>query len=161
MLSGEDLREAGRTGQKDHPMGVTQIWLRGLSRGALGIPRTTGTHAIPFHPLALLLRGPCPQCCSTPTARVTGSGRGLPAQHGDGNGGCLPGARRRCICRRRPSRCHLHPRESGTHHRRHPHHTRCPAPPASRWPVPCSGGTESPAPPVRARASVHPALASL
>lgn len=51
MLSGENLREAGRTAQKDHPMGVTQIWLRGLSRGALGIPGTTALTPFPSTPL--------------------------------------------------------------------------------------------------------------
>lgn len=150
-LGGEGLRE-----QKDHPMGIYS---------SLADRGTTGTRYHFFLPCPPST-GLCPQSCYTPTARMT-SPRQAPAwavceySVGEGNQGCPPGARRRCICHKRPSRCHLRPRESGTRHRQRPHHTQCPAPPASRWRVPYSGGTVSPAPPAHALASARPALASL
>ena len=64
-VRGQSLREAGGKGQEDHPIGITQIWLRRLN------PGTMGSHTLPSSPLALL-RGLCPQRCDTPTARVSG-----------------------------------------------------------------------------------------
>lgn len=136
-----------------------QVWVTGLRRGALS--------PFPTSSLVLLLRILWPQCYCMPIARRI-SCRQQPGRAADkARGGewllmgCPPGARRRCICHRRPSRCHLRPQESGIRHRRHPHHTQCPTPPESRWPAPYSGGTGSPAPPAHALASAHPALASL
>lgn len=157
MLGGESPRQD----RKIVPTGPYS----GPADGAGPVPQDS--HASPFLPPCPSSQEPVPTAATLPvrttSSRQGPAGLGVRTQCGLGPlwEGWPPGARRRCICHRRPSRCRLRPRESGTHHRQRPHHTRCPAPLVFQWPAPCSGGTVSPAPPAHAPGSARPAPASL